>query len=86
MTQCVLITASQELLRQVERLKLVHGLDLLLALLPRVLEGFVLVFYALDLPFDLLFPSVAKVDLTLLVLGLVFTDFVQLSLLFDLQQ
>jgi len=64
----------------------VHGLDLLLAFGSGVFESLILVLNPLDFTFDLFFPIISQVDLTLLVVGLVLADFLKFCLLLDLEK
>jgi len=75
----------EELLGNVEALKFVHGLHLLLTLGTRIVQGLVLLLDQVDLAFDLLLPLVLVVLCALLVLLFEFTDFLQLRLFFDLE-
>ena len=62
-----------------------HGLDLLLTLGTCVVEGLVLLLDQRDLALDFLLPLVVIVFLSLLVLGLEFSDFLQFSLFLDFE-
>jgi len=76
---------SQEVFGNVEALKLVHGLDLLLALHASVIESLVLLLDALDLFLDLHLPLAVLELATFMVLVLELTNFFELLLLFDLE-
>jgi hypothetical protein len=82
--QCTLESALEELFCHVKRLQLMHGLNLLFALGFCGLERLVLVLYSLDFTFDLLLPAIFQVDLSLVVVGLEFSDFLELGLLLNL--
>ena len=75
----------QEAFRQVETLKLVHGLDLLFSPSTSVVESLVLLFDAGEFTLYLLFPIVVMILLTLLVLSFEFADLLKLGLLLDFQ-
>ena len=77
--------AGEELLGDVEALKLMHGLHLLLSLGTSVIQGLVLLLDEVDLALDLLLPLVLVVLLTLLVLLFELADLLELGLLFDLE-
>ena len=79
------VAALEELLRDVQALQLVHGLDLLLALGAGVVESLILLLDEVDLAFDFLLPLVLIVLLALLVFLLELSDFLQLGLFFDLE-
>jgi len=63
----------------------VHGFDLLFSLGTRVVEGLVLLLDQRNLAFDFLLPLRVAVFLSLLVFLFELTDFLKLSLFFDLE-
>ena len=75
----------QESLGDVQALQLVHGFDLLLAFGAGIVESLILLLDERDLTLDLLVPLSMIVLLSLLVLLFELSDFLQLSLLFNLQ-
>lgn len=76
---------GEALLGDVETLKLVHGLNLLLALDPGVLKSLVLDFDSLDLFLDFLLPFRILNLSSLVILVLKLPDFIEFKLFFDLQ-
>ena len=79
------VASSEELLRNVEALQLVHSLDLLLTLGARIVQSLVLLLDERDLALDLLIPLSVRVLLSLLVLLFEFADLLKLSLFFNLK-
>ena len=79
------VASSEELLRNVEALQLVHSLDLLLTLGARIVQSLVLLLDERDLALDLLIPLSVRVLLSLLVLLFEFADLLKLSLFFNLE-
>ena len=79
------VAALEELLRDVQALQLVHGLDLLLALGTGVVKSLILLLDEVDLALDFLLPLVLVVLLALLVFLLELSDLLQFGLLFDLE-
>ena len=77
--------ARKEAFRDVKTLQFVHGLELLLSLGTRIIQGLVLLLDELDLSLDLLSPLVLVVLLSLLVLLFEFADLLELSLFFHFE-
>jgi hypothetical protein len=85
MGQSAHLAASEEILGELQALDLVHGFHLLVTLGACLLQNLIFVFYTLDLTFDFFLPAIVERDLSLLVLGLKFTNFIKLGLLLYLK-
>ena len=82
---CAHEASREELLRDIQALKLVHSLDLLLALGSGIVQSLIFLLNEVDFTLNLLLPLLLVVFLALLVLLFKLADLLKLSLLLNFE-